>query len=714
MIITTSPDIVLLDATVTWDIAGLIPQISIVNQSAGPNLGATITWFVATSPSQTLIHEGSQLSPDISGAWSTHFLNDAWPRPFNQIEFSGAPYTITIYVADSTGAVYSITKQATICRPSGNTQLSKNPYGIATTKLQVKCEQARIFFQDTTNHIYRGLEGTRLSSTLKVVFPIDETGIIPAPFVGSNFSTALVPITYSSDNYQYMQDTVYDYEFDDGVHVIIRYQSRSKNGASAIRFPVLCNIDLCPLVCEVTKLVDSIENGSCADSEEAHRKLALINPKLMLAQLGKQEPLCGIDVAALVEEIKAIGGFTCNCCDSPTGIIPTTASVIDGYTFEIVNVCGDVTGTVVPNGTNIQFLLQDKSYVFEVDTDSPQDITAFSVVPETDGCQKTYKLRVDGNTLAEELANIILEDGSLINLWNTIFQGNQTFDLTVDGGCIFQSSSTCDFTFTLSNIPINTTFALLSNIKIGDTNISVSYLFNLTNLAGLQAYLNGLGYGVFAVTNPAGQTVIITSVANGNDIQGLTYKISGTTFPADYERNCTGYVAIDANAVIQAMIDYLCALDDSQIVTSQQYSISYVDVDGVTQTTIVAAGSTLADFFAAFIAANNENTANIGSNVSVSCTTIKEQFVTSAAAITAADFVFITKGGVCARGNFLDVFNFMLTAGKSNSITSQLFCEFVTQCGAGLVCSPYAYFEIITTVYDDACAPIVGLDITLS
>lgn len=718
MVITTSPDITLLDATVTWDLGGTLPQISLVNQSAGPNLAACIWWFVAKSPSQTLIHEGSQLSPDISGNWSTHVLSDNWPRPFNQIEWSGAPYSITIYVADSTGAVYSITKQATICRPSGNTQLSKNPYGVATTKLQVKCEQARIFFQDTTNHTYRGLEGTRLTSTLKVVFPIDETGTIPDPFIGANFSTALVPITYSSDNYQYMQDTVYDYEFDDGVHVIIRYQSRSKNGASAIRFPVLCNIDLCPLVCEVTKLVDSIENGSCADSEEAHRKLALINPKLMLAQIGKQEPLCGIDVAALVEEIKAIGGFTCNCCDAPTGIIPTTASVIDGYTFEIVNVCGDVTGTVVVNGTNIQFLLQDKSYVFEVDTDSPQDITAFSVVSETDGCQKTYKLRVNGNTLAEELANIILGDGNLINLWNTIFQGNQTFDLTVDGGCIFQSSSTCDFTFTLSNIPANTTFALLSNIKIGSSNISLSYLFNLTNLAGLQAYLNGLGYGTFVVTNPAGQTVQITSAANGNDIQGLTYKISGTTFPADYERNCTGYVAIDANEVIQNIINYLCNLDDSQIVTSQQYLINYVDENGVTQTTTVGAGSTLADLLTAFVNANNENTANIGSNVSVSCTTIKDQFGTPAEVtepITAADFVFITKGGgICARGSFLDVFNYMLTAGKVNSITSQLFCEFVMKCGAGLVCAPYAYFEVLVTTYDDACAPIVGIDVELS
>lgn len=718
MIITTSNDISLLEADVYWDISGTLPVISITNQSQGPNLAATITWFVATSPSGTYIHEGAQLSPDITGNWSTHNLNDNWPRPFNQIEWSGAPYVLQLYVADSDGNVYSITKSATICRPQGNTQVSKNFYGVASTTLQVKCEQARIFFQDITNHVYRGLDGTRLTSTLTVVFPIDETGTIPDPFIGANFSTALVPISYSSDNYQYMQSSVYEYDFGGGVFVRIRYQSRSKNGAAAVSFPVLCNIDLCPLVCEVTKLVQSIETGSCANAEEANAKLNLINPKLLLAQIGKQEPLCGIDVAALIEEIKVIGGFTCDCCNAATGIIPQTASVIDGYTFEIVSVCGDVSGSVVQNGTNIQFLLQDVKYVFEVDTDSPQDITAFSVVLETEGCQKTYKLRTNGNVLAEELANIILGDGNLINLWNTIFQGNQIFELTVDGGCIFQSTSTCDFTFTLSNIPVNTTFALLSSIKIGANNFNISYLFNLTNLAGLQGYLNGLGYGTFVVTNPSGQTVQIASSANGTDIQGINYKISGTTFPAEMLRDCTGYVSIDANQVVQNIIDYLCNIDDSQIVTSQEYSINYIDTNGDEQTITVTEGSTLSELITSLITANNQNAANIGANVSVSCTTIKNQFGTAAQVpqpITANDFAFITKGGgICAQGSFLEVFNYMLTAGKSNSATSQLFCEFVQQCGAGLVCSPYDYFQVLVTNYDDSCPSIVGLDIALN
>lgn len=714
--ITTSPDITYLEYEIIWDIAGTLPLITLNNESAGSGLSNVTWWAIISSPSQTLIHEGSAANPDMTGSWVTKLYNDNWPRPYSNIEFSGAPYSLTLYVKDSSGNIYSLTKTATICRPTGNTQLSKNPYGVATLDLQVKCEEARIFFQDTTNRTYRGLEGTRLTSTLKVVYPIDETGNIPDPFVGANFSTAMVPISYSNDNYQYVQDTVYDYEFDDLVHIRIRYQSRAKNGTAAVRFAVLCNIDLCPLVCEVTRLVDSIEQGTCADADEARRKLTLINPKLMLAQIGKQEPLCGVDVAKLIEEIKEIGGFTCDCCDAPTGIIPKTASVIDGYTFEIVPVCGDVTGTIVPNGTNIQFLLEDKSYVFEVDTDSPQDITAFSVVPETNGCTKTYKLQVDGSLLSEELLNIISVDGNLVNLFNSIvLNGGNAFDLTVDGGCIFSSTSTCDYSLTLSNIPVNTTFALMSSIKIGDTVHSLSFAFNLTNLAALQTYLNGLGYGTFTVANPSGQDVLIESTANANDIQNLIYKISGTSYQAALQKDCTGYVAIDANEVVQNIINYLCDIDDSQVVTSQEYVINYIDSNGVEQTTTVAAGSPLSDLMDAIISANNNNVDNLGDTASVTCDSLKTLFTTSTSSITGSDFAFITKGGgICARGSFLDIFNFMLTAGRSNSTTKELFCEFVSDCGAGLTCAPYNYFEVIVTNYDTSCSEITGIEFSLS
>jgi len=71
---------------------------------------------------------------------NTQVLTDPWPRPFNQIEFSGATYGFSFYAKDSVGNVYSIQKSASICRPFGNTPLSKNTYGVADVLLEVKCD----------------------------------------------------------------------------------------------------------------------------------------------------------------------------------------------------------------------------------------------------------------------------------------------------------------------------------------------------------------------------------------------------------------------------------------------------------------------------------------------------------------------------------------------------------------------------------------------
>src|SRR6478752_3181050 len=124
MLINNSPDITSLEAQVLWDISGTAPKIVITNMSTGSGLDDCIWWFICKSPSGTFIHEGSELSPDITGTWTTENITNPWPRPFQQIEYSGAPYVTSVYVKDSVGNVYSIEKSATICRPFGNLPIS--------------------------------------------------------------------------------------------------------------------------------------------------------------------------------------------------------------------------------------------------------------------------------------------------------------------------------------------------------------------------------------------------------------------------------------------------------------------------------------------------------------------------------------------------------------------------------------------------------------
>lgn len=547
MTITTSNDITVLQVKVTWDISGTSPAILLENLSQGPDLASCDWWFVALAPGEIPIHEGSEADPDISGTWTEFELNDNWPRAFNNILWSGAPYSFQVFVKDGDGNVFEgDVQQTTICRPSGNSKNSTNTFGLGTCDIQVKCAEGRVFFQDTTNATYQGLTGILGASVLRVYYPPDETGVIPDPFVGANFSTALVPITYSSDSYQCQAYSIYDYDMGDYVHIRVKYQTFNPvNGSPVLRFAVLCNINLCSLICEVDKLVMSLQTGNCANAQEAQQKLNLINPKLWMIVTGMQQPLCGIDVPAMIEEVKTIGGFDCNCCNAPTGIIPTGSSIIDGYNFEVVSECGDIDGEVVVNGNNIQIVLSDVTYTFAMCGGSPAETTAFSFQSALVGCNRQVCLNVDVTQLAFDILNTIKTDGDLVNLFNSIVvnNGGGEFTLLVDGKCIFSTSDSCDYTFTLSNIPVSTTFATMVGVKLAanDAITVLNFSFNLTNLPDLQSYLNGLGIGTFVVSNPSGQTVVITSANNTNEITSLKYAIAGSYYLAALSSDCTGY-----------------------------------------------------------------------------------------------------------------------------------------------------------------------------
>lgn len=716
MQIVNSNDISVLLVKTTWDISGTLPQILLENLSAGPDLPSVSWWFKAYSPTGTPIHEGSEANPDIVGNWTDFTLNDAWPRPFNQIEWSGAPYSLQVFVKDGDGNIIEgPTQYASICRPQGNTNLSRNTFGLATVDVQVKCSEAGIFFQDTTNHSYKGLDGVIGSSVLRVIYPVDETGTIPDPFVADHFTSVQVPITYSSDNYQFLASSIYDYDMGDYVHIRIKYQSfNPRNGSPAVTIPVLCNIDLCPLVCELDKFIQNLETGNCRDAEEAHQKLVLINSKMALIAIGIKEPLCGLDVPGLIEQVKAIGGFQCNCCNAPTGIIPTSASVIDGYTFQIVPICGDITGTVTRNGNLIQFNLQDKAYIFKMCDSSPAQTTSFQVIPSVSGCTKTYCLQVDVNQFASDLAAAIGSDADLLNVWQALFTninyGN--LNLTVDGGCIFQSSSTCDYSFLFQNVPASVTYALLTSIQVGNVIHSLSYSFNLTNLPGLQTYLNSLGLGSFLVFNQFGN-VVVTSNTNPNFIQSVTYKVSGTTYIADLSRNCTGYVPISANQVIQNIINYVCGIDDAEVVTSADYIICYIDpADGLTKQETVSSGAALTIFIESLLARGCDTIEHIQSLQSPDCDGMKALFPSSVALMQASDYFFGVKGGNCARILPTEAFLQMLRLGAYDVDVITAFCQMLGLCRGGQVCTPYSNFGVQTVDYDQDCVPLVKYGIT--
>lgn len=685
MTISNSPDITQLSVKVTFDISGNLPAIELANLSTGSGLANCIWWFVVTSPTGTLIHNGSESVPDITGNWASDTLTDSWPRPFNSIEWSGASYAFQVFVKDSNGQIFAGDAQsAFICRPAGNTQNSKNTYGIASANVSVKCQEARIFFEDTTYHSYKGVDGVEVGSVLKVIYPVDETGTIPAPFSITSFSTALVPITYSSNNYQFWQYSIYDYDLGNNTFVRIRYQTIQT-------FSVWCNVDLEPLVCEFNSFIDSIQNGNCLDVQDAQNKLAIITPKMFLVFMGYFQPLTGVNVPSLIDEIKQIAGFSCDCCSAATGIIPQTSSIIDGYNFIVNPTCGDITGNVTVNGTNITFNLQDTSYVVTVCNESPSETTAFSFVPSNQSCQKTYCLKIDGNQLGYDILNIIKSDINLVNLFNSIVNSGGNQNLLVDGKCIFQTSTSCDYTFTVTGVPLNTTFAILTGINSSPLN----FAFNQTNLPALQSYLNALGLGVFVVTNPTSGTVLISSTNNTNNLISLTYSISNVNSIAPMTRNCTGYVPITASQAVQNLINYLCEITDNEIETSQDYAICYVDPTTKTKAVVtISGGAALGDFISELLARNCNTIDYILSLSTSTCIGIQNLFPQSILPIQGNDYLLGTKGGLCAKIFPAELATIIFNTALTNNTVLTALCNAIAACGAGIPCTPFNTFYL--------------------
>jgi len=676
LIINNSPDISLLRVAVTFDLSVNVdsngdvqpmPKILLQNLSVGANLANVSYAFVVISPSQTYIHNGNINIPDITGVWSNTTLTDAFPMPGGNIEFAPVPYTFQVIAKDSNGNVFTAPIQnATIIRPNGNTTSSIDMAGKANTVVKVQCDQASILFQDTTNYSYSGQVGTQVSSVLTLGYPLDNTNTRPLPFIAENYAVCSAPITFSSDAYEFVQDTVVEYVFGGDVYIRILYAQRRT-------FSVYCNIDLSPLVCEILKLNDEVENGNCLDVPKAQDKLLHINSLFTVATIGISQPLSGVNVPAIIERIKEIGGFRCNCYGVGSGVLPKRNVIVDGINY-IVNATNGLTGAFVPSGSNLTLNISGTTYVMAIDA-SNQD--AFTFTPSVTGNQKTYTLKVNEAVLAADLLDAIAASPDLMNQLNALITGEGGSKIIVDGGCLFSSGVSSDYVFTLLNIPTNNTSAILSQIKVGNTTTLLNYSFNTSTLPALQNYLNSLNLGVWAVTNPSGGTVLLTSNGNDNEIINIGYKLAGTTYSASLSKTGAGYTPLDTSWVIQQIITKICNLQTRDIQLTDTLDIPYIATDNsgnASESNYHAEG--ILDNALAYISSSLGTVISYALNLkNVTCASIKALFTPTQDAVSQTDGILMFVNGKCSIVDPVTLATKMLELGQTNTAFMTQFCQ---------------------------------------
>lgn len=710
MSVITSSNAVL-EVKVLFDISGTSPVINLTNQSEGNPEESPIppltdfTWVLNIfSPTGTPIYTSDFDTPFKTGVWTTASITNSWPRPFGQIEWSGGNYIVEFTIKDGDGNTYYLNKSATICRPTGNTRKSTNTFGQVNLQVTVECGIGQLYILDGTSKTYRGITGNSLSSYLAVDYPRDPTGTLPAPFEITSFNgDALVPFTYNGNGYKASYFTVWEYDLGDNVFLDVRYVGYSL-------FNVQCNIDLCPLACEIDELINKINTGKCVDVQAAKDQLFLINAKFNLAVIAKFNPTCGLDLPALIDEIKEIGGFSCDCTNATSGI-GSTSEQVSGLLFSMQSEGGDISGRFETTGNNVVLYLKDKSYAFSICPDSNTD--AFEFRRTTNGTNVSVCLLVKRSTLANELLNTIKNDADLTNLFNSIVINSGGIMVSVDGKCVLSENNLTNYSWALAGIPASPNNAVAVSIKNNNLSVAINYVFNRSTYAALQTKLNTLGLGTFVVTDNGSGNITITSASNSNTLSNLTYNIGAGNLIATQTNTSAGVQLYTIDEVLQGIIDYLSPIDETKISLSEAYSIPTI-TSGEADNIDVAASencgdnTTLQTLLAAFIQSQNDVITYVLSLGGANCDALKAIFTQNAGVIDANTLLYGLKQNGCAGMSPLDLFKYMLTVGITDSTTHTLFCDFVSSCGAGLDCEVIS-FNVLVSAHSSSCSNVVGI-----
>ncbi len=490
-----SPDITTLAYSILYDISGGVPAITLTNASTVINPSLLKWWYVISTPSGTPIHTGTLASPDVSfAAWSTLAITPGtWPlygdSYCGQVEFSGnSPYICTLYVIDSDNNTFSLQVLRTITRPTGNTQKSCGNFGVAAVMIETKCNDHVVFCSDSTNFTYQNiLLPDSQSNVWTLTYPADPNGNVPTPGAATNTPYVNFPIGYSGDGYVLSLRDYATYDMGNGSYVKVQYKAiNSATGTAGVPFAVLCNIDLCKLQCQIQTYV-TLALKTCGNvvDPSLQSKIARMNLLLNQAIIGIMQPLCGINVPAIIAQIQEIGELddNCDCGCTDTGInfvYPISGNSSSGG-------CCPVSVDIINRSTSPVTSCADTTYPVQVF--DPTNTAVIGIATDIN-----QVLGLLNSNAAWQAYGVAFSEGPCMVGWFPVTAGNTIPDVyvaTPSSTCIGneQSYSVSMHDVCLETLPINITdFPLNAYVNFGDGEV---YLGNVASMVDLITALNG-------------------------------------------------------------------------------------------------------------------------------------------------------------------------------------------------------------------------------
>lgn len=322
---------------VIYDLTQSNPTITINNLSTGASVAGIKFWFVISTPSGVVFHEGSFGSPDATGAWTTVNIAETIPQLDGHIEFNNAiPFSVKVFAQDGSGNTCDKTYEDIICQP--NASFGKTNYGGMYLNSTTNCNKGFLEVADQSNYQYQGITGNIISSTTKFIYPADINGSIPTPTTVNNKMAFMLPIPVNGKGHQLTRTAKWRYVYPNTQNEILINYKYSK-----VDIEINCGIDLCSINCGLSKYRKKLEECTSCQSEK-DAKLTDLALKISQLSLAVASPLCGLDISAMQEEIKdvlLINDCYCDDCgqpgNNPTFTLKCADIDIECVSTEIIN-----------------------------------------------------------------------------------------------------------------------------------------------------------------------------------------------------------------------------------------------------------------------------------------------------------------------------------------------------------------------------------------
>lgn len=631
-------------------------------------------------------------SPDIVPADGSTYTFD-WSA-FGLAFMLGNTLIITGGIKDQDGSIY-YTEPAykKICKPN---LINESGYVPGTFQITPNCIDNVLTVKELTVLIYDKLTPSSVTKSGNLYYPTG-TGITVA-FTGTPFSNNLI-ITGQS---RIENTTVATYDLGDEIYVLVTYITKNQYNINCSNFlgDIAC--------CLAENQAVYIRNCDNAIGEAAKQKSYEVLPALMLGLL---KQISGEDASKEVAFIKKT--MACDCGLTSLGqneMTPLNPAVTN---IVLVGAGGTSVSDPVVNGDTKTFTILSKNYL--VSKSDSLDLS-YSITTDTSvENQVNFKLKFNSAVEAQYILNAISSDNTLLAQLNSLItQSNFNIDLSgLDGKCIIDLSSVSYFL----SYKVPSGAALIKSILINGTTYTAPGGLVVSNTTGIEAWLNGLSLGTFSASfNNAttGAYINILTNANSNTVTSAVFTVNAVDNTVLFQQTSKSIVA-----VLQAMIDYICAMTALQVALGNTLALQYFDYNGDITSVTYSPTATQNDYNIGLQNVINNIVQRVNTLTGVTCDALKAIFIDRPlSSFGASDRFYGTLGGDCSGMTDQQAALAIIAAVGKYSNVKTAWCA--VDCTTPSTCPEVANTSFSTVGYDIAfygltwaTAPVATQTVTL-